>query len=465
MTSLLTGARQWAWSASACVAGVALLAAFVSIGGDWDWLVAFGDIIRRTGAVPESVPYAAVDTSGWHNVPVLAELVASLLHSAGARVPVLAHLVAVAVALATLAAAARARGASDPVVAGAVGSLVMGSLATLGIVRAQTLSLVPFALLLALVVRQHRRPDRGIWWAVPLVAVWGNLHGAALLGTCVLGAYLVVDRLRLRPAETVAVGIASLAALCATPQGWHTPRYYAQVFDNVAAERAEGLWARPSLSAPFDVLMLVVAALLLVLFVRARRPLWEYVAVAGLCLATASAARHGVWLLFLLVALAPAPRDPSDRAERPDGSDQRPAPTRVGMVLAVAASLAVALPLAASRGSSVLVAGPDVVDRVADLARSSGDDVVVLAPVPLSESLAVAGVRLWASNPLDAFSHADQAAYLDFLGGQDGMLRAVEQSDLVVTREGTRAEDVVAGIDGLQVVECPDGWTCRIRTP
>ena len=95
-------------------------------------------------------------------------------------------------------------------------------------------------------VRQARRPDRGIWWAVPLVAVWGNLHGAVLLGVCVLGAYLVVDRLRQRPVESIAVG-AAYPGRCARRRSCGGPRSTTRVFDNVSAQRAEGLWARPAL--------------------------------------------------------------------------------------------------------------------------------------------------------------------------------------------------------------------------
>lgn len=444
---------SWRWSVLALTGSLALLAAFVRVGGDWDWLVALGDYVRATGSIPNRVPFAAADSSGWFDVPVLAQLLASFLHDLGPRAPVVAHLVLVATSFVVIALAMRGRDAGDAYVACSLALLCVGSLPALGVVRAQSWSFLPFALLLALVVRQARAPDRGIWYAVPLVAVWGNLHGAALLGVCVLGAYLLLGRLRLRFWETVSVGVASLLALCLNPQLWNTPRYYAEVFDNVSAQRAEGLWARPSLSMPFDVAMIVAAMVLLALFVRVRREPWEYVACLGLCIATTSAARHGVWLLLVLAVIA-------------SGRPQRAAPSTVdrsvrrGALLAAAVAAVVALPVLVSRGESVLGASPAVVDSVADVAGGA----VVLAPAPLSEALAVSGVVLWAGNPLDAFDHDVQAAYLDFLDARPEAQPAIDASGVVVVRDGSPQEGLVEGDAFFEAVPCGAGWTCYVRS-
>lgn len=453
MTGWLASQR---WTVFAIAGSLAMVAGFVRIGADWDWMVALGDHVRATDSVPDFVPYATADTSGWHNVPVLAELVSSVVRLLGDRAAVALHLGLVALTLSVIASAARARGASDGWAASVVGAVVLGSLPALVLVRAQTYSLLLFALLLALVVGQARRPDRRIWWVVPLVVVWANLHGAALLGVCVLGAYLLLARLRSRPGESVAVGVASLLSLCLTPQLWRTPAYYASVFDNVSAQRGEGLWARPSLSAPFDVLMLLAAAFLLVGFLRSRRRLWEYAAVLGLCLATASAARHGVWLLFVLAVLSAGRREGAGESLR---GPARNTDARSAVALA-ALAMVVAVPVAALRGDGVLGASPDVVARVMEVAA----DGVVLAPAPLSESLASVGVRLWATNPLDAFTHEDQATYLDFLGGTSGARAAIDQSDVVVAREGSRQAALVADDPAFEPQPCAGDWICFVRS-
>ena len=42
----------WRWSGLAVVACVALLAVFARMAADWEWLVAVGDHVRRTGEIP-----------------------------------------------------------------------------------------------------------------------------------------------------------------------------------------------------------------------------------------------------------------------------------------------------------------------------------------------------------------------------------------------------------------------------
>ena len=154
----------------------------------------------------------------------------------------------------------------------------MGSLLAFVITRLPTLSLIPFAVLVSLLRRQHDAPSRAIWLAVPLVALWANLHGAVLLGVATLGAFLLGSRLRRQPLEAVGVGLASLAALCLTPVGPGTVRYYVGVLGNEAARRGSDLWARPDPRNLLDLLMLVAAVVLAVCWARTRPP-----ALGGAC--------------------------------------------------------------------------------------------------------------------------------------------------------------------------------------
>ena len=94
--------------------GAALAAIAGTIGADARWLAALGRIIVDRREIPDGIPYASAPSAGWHNVPVLAELIFRGLTSvAGDRGLLLAQVVAVAAALAVLAWDLRRAGADD----------------------------------------------------------------------------------------------------------------------------------------------------------------------------------------------------------------------------------------------------------------------------------------------------------------------------------------------------------------
>ena len=445
---------SWLMTGTVVVALSVFLSLFVIVGADCYWLVALGDDIAEHGRVPVGIPFAAARSDDWPNVLVLAQLILAGIHSLGGAALPITQIVVDAAALLLLALGARRAGASDRATAVVLVLVAFGSLASLAIVRLQVLSLVPFAVLLLLLREDERSPGRRIWLVPALVALWTNLHGAVLLGVAVTGAYLLFSRLRVRPAETVAVGVATVLALLVTPVGLRTVDYYLGVMENEAAVRGTGLWARPTLSNPFDVLMIVAGALLLVLALRRRQRVWEYVVLLGLAVGTLTAARHGVWLL--MAATTPAALTLT-RRRRAVGAD-RDASLR-GPVVALLASAVVAAAVVLPRGDDVLPAEPDLVDAVADRVG----DRVVLAPEPLAESLAVAGVTVWAADPIDAFDHDVQRAFLDFLDGGPDATRAVAASDAVVVEEGSEAEELMASQDGFDSEPLVDGWVLHVR--
>lgn len=426
------------------MAVLVVAARFAAVGSDSYWLVALGRDILRGGAIPDGVPFAAAPSAGWPNVLVVAELLLTAVAYPGPWGLVALQLVVDALVLVLLAAAARRAGASDGATAVVTALAALGSLPALVSVKLQVLSLLCFVALLALLRAEHHRPSRRIWLLVPLVAGWGNLHGAVLMGLAVAGCYLALSRLRRAPVQTVAVGLACVAALFANPALVRTGSYYVGVLGNEAAQRGTQLWARPSFGDPFDVLLLASGAALLLLALRSRPPLWELVAMLGLAGATVTSARHGVWLL--LAALVPAARaltrrpngaDGADGAPRADGTDRVPP---VVAVAGLAALVTVTAVIVSGRGPSLSPSNdPRLLDTVAQVARGR----VVLADEPLAESLAAAGSTVWLSNPIDAFARRDQAAFLDFLSGTGGT--ALGQVDVVAVTSGSPADALVAG--------------------
>jgi hypothetical protein len=379
---------------------VLLLALVMRVGADARWLPALGHSIINDGSIPTGVPFAAAPSSGWPNPLALAELLLYGLYSAlGDRGLIAAQLAAVVICFFALARDARRAGASADAVATALLLAAAGSLASLAVVRVQLFSLALFPVLVYLLREDARTRSRRIWLVVPLLALWANLHGAAILGLGVTLCYLLLSVGREEPRRALAIALASIAALWMTPAFLDTASYYDGVLGNAAAERGVGLWGRFSVGAPLDDLAL---AALIALAYRARRSrpsLWEWAVLAGLAVLSVGAIRSSVWMLLFLVA--PAART----------SQARPREwgylARLMCAVAVAAVLFALVRGPASDGSGALVR------RAVALAGGTP----ILASDVLAERTALDGGRIWLGNPLDAFSLHDQNIYLDWLAG------------------------------------------------
>ena len=204
---------------------------------------------------------------------------------------------------------------------------------------------------------------------------------------------------------------------------------------NLAAQRGEGMWGPLSLSSPLDLLLIGAALLLGWRAWRARMALWEWAVVAVLAVVSVHADRNGVWLLFLLVA-------PAARALAPNRSLR-------ALVPVAAALSALALVFALARGPAPSGASTTVVADAIALAHGSP----VLADGAIDEQVALAGGRIWAGNPIDAFSHPVQAAYLDWLAGDASGRRALAPAvRVVLVGRGTPTETLMATAAGFEPI-------------
>jgi hypothetical protein len=400
---------------TAVAAVVAVAALLATIGADARWLAALGHSIATHGSIPSGIPFAAAPTAHWPNAVALAELVFNGLEQAfGDRGLVLAQLLCVGGGFAVLARDARLGRARVSGTTAALLLAALGTLPSLAIVRVQMFSLLLFPVLVALLRAESRRPSWRIWLLLPLLALWSNLHGVALLGLVVALAYLLLVRARQQPLLAVAVAIAAPIALCLTPAGLGTITYYHGVLVNVAAQRGQGMWGPISIGAPFDIVLVACALALAVKLRQAGPAFWEVAVAVVLGVLTLHASRNGVWLLLFL-----AP--PAARA-------LKPVRTWVRLLPVVALSSALALGFALARGPVSNGASPALLSHAIALADGSP----VLAAGGIEEQVALAGGRIWAGDPIDAFSHSDQATYLDFVAGAPGGRRALSQSVRVV---------------------------------
>ena len=152
-----------------------------------------------------------------------------------------AQVAAVAGTLALLVRDARRSGARERALAIALLLLVPACFGPLVAIRGQLFSLPLFAACALLLRSEARAPSNRIWLLVPLLALWGNLHGAVLTGAAVAGAYLVFERGRKRPLESVAVAVASALGAVRQPGALE----HARVRARRAAQRGRPPGHRP----------------------------------------------------------------------------------------------------------------------------------------------------------------------------------------------------------------------------
>lgn len=392
-----------------------VVAAISFIGADARWLVVLGHSIALHGAIPAGVPFAAAPSAHWPNAIALAELIFHGLNAAlGGRGLVIAQLICVAIAVGVLTRDAIADGAACEAAVAAMLIAVVGSIGSLAVARAQLFSIALFPVLVALLRSDARGPSNRIWLVVPLLAVWSNLHGAVLIGFGITCIYLALVRFPRQPVVAMGIGLACLVALCATPAGVRTVDYYYGVLTNEAAKQGQGLWAPLSLSSPLDILLVIAAMTLLTRLRRRSAAAWELAALLALAVLTVQAARSGMWLLFFLVAPAAKNLKARELWRR-----LLPALCTAGLLLLVVGIVRGPLPDGASSA---------LVSRTVALARGTP----VLADDLAAEQVALAGGRVWVSNPIDAFSRQAQTLYLDWLRGRSSGARALSAQIRVV---------------------------------
>jgi hypothetical protein len=153
------------------------------------------------------------------------------------------------------------------------------------------------------------------------------------------------------------------------------------------------------------------------------------VALAAL---TLHASRNGIWLLFFLAPVAARAISPRR--------------TWAGLVVPGIALSVAGICVAVARGPIAHGASPTLVARAIALAHGSP----VLASDGIEEQVALAGGRIWAGDPIDAFSRADQAAYLNFIAGSvDGRRALVPAVRVVVVGRGSAAARLMARTPGF----------------
>ncbi|HVN64481.1 MAG TPA: hypothetical protein VMT58_07570, partial [Candidatus Binataceae bacterium] len=193
--------------------------------------VRFGQEIIRTGGIVRYDPYSYTAPGHlWRNHEWLAEaIMAAAYDSLGVFGLKLVKLACAAATVTFIAAAEGETGAPVSIQAGVL--LVTALMITLQVqFRPQMFTFALFGGLIYLLTRDSYRRRAPLWLAVPLLALWANLHGGFIAGLGALWIYaavsgvqeLIAHRTGARAMRLAAIAAAATIATLATPYGTGT---------------------------------------------------------------------------------------------------------------------------------------------------------------------------------------------------------------------------------------------------
>jgi hypothetical protein len=299
---------------------IGLLSPALLVGDSWMTLVAGREVAQNGMPDRETLTILAAGAD-WIDQQWLGQLVVYGAQRAGglAGLGVLAGIV-IAGTYASSMAAARLLGASAR-------STFLVTAACLFIapwswqVRAQMFALPLFVWTLWLAADHVRRPSRRALLALPLLLLWGNIHGSVVLGAAIVSLALVwvaVARARTLGAAATTAGLVAAAWVCAlaTPYGPAILDYYHVLLFDPPFGSALVEWERTNLRG-LTVVFAAVSVLTAALLVWKRRRLtWYELVVLAILFAGALEAIRGItWFGLAVAVLVP---NALDGVVRPD---------------------------------------------------------------------------------------------------------------------------------------------------
>lgn len=338
---------------------------------DFWWHVRTGQITAETGSIPTTDSFSFV-TSGTRfvNEPWLAQVTLfELFAHAGLAAVILVHALTISTGYALVwrmakrrddgASARTANVALASIIAAAVGAAHWG-------VRPQSFSLLLFGALVAAMTSHARGNVKALYWAIPIFALWTNLHGGFAFGLLALGLHCATQirafyKSAARPAlvHTVGAGLAAVLACGLNPHGFGGIYEHVAMFFRAGGSGIAGNSEFVPLSiktADGFVFFFAVARFGVACVRGAFRPtIGQSISLAVFGVLTLISVRFEPYFgLLLLVPLASAMEAEEDRAQKKTSAASTP--LRIAAVIAsIAFAMATlpfwraSLPLPASR--------------------------------------------------------------------------------------------------------------------
>ena len=265
--------------------------AYPQTDGDLAWQRWLGDQILRTGAIPNSLGLETFSAPGapWVAHEWLFSIGAALGRSGLGWYAFAGFSAFCAIAALALAAYRAQRfGASAPAVAIVTAAAGIALFDSFG-VRVQVIAW-PLVVLFLLCLESE---GAAMWLAPAVAAVWSNVHASAALapvlaGVATVGALLDARAVTPRVVKLGAISLASLAAICCNPLGYHLPAYAVMLVGSPITHFIVE-WRATGLDDPgFTYGALPLLALIIVVGVGAgagrasgSRPRWEEILIVA----------------------------------------------------------------------------------------------------------------------------------------------------------------------------------------
>lgn len=309
--------------------------------------------------------------------------------------------------------------------------------------RAQSLALPLFSGVYALLALDARRPGRRVLWVVPLLVVWGNVHGSVALGVALTGfrgLELIVRRVA--PWRGSALVVLSPLTMVASPYGIRLVAYYRLMLFHPPLASFVTEW-RPAYVSLATAAFFVSAFLVCAAWGAHPRAisLFEAFALLMLLVAGLLAVRNAVWFGFAAAVALSRLLDAAWSTRIDDSVAIRRMNRLVGTT-----ALAVAIVLAATQAARL----PSALRRAfppsaaAAVASAAGPHGIVLADDRhadwlLWEQPSLAG-RVAYDVRFELFDKSELEQISLLKGGSQSVWRTCGSTASVVTFDGARGE-------------------------
>jgi hypothetical protein len=297
----------------------------------------------------------------------------------GVKLALLVHALFVTSGLAGAALFARTRGATARSVTWVAIPVLIAYYPVASVMRPQSFAFPLFAAVLWLVLADARQPSRRVFWTLPLLVLWTNLHGSVVLGAMLVSLDGLVGMVQQRrpSGRGLALLLAPWACVFASPYSLHLPTYYEKILVGGDFKHFVTEWAPTTLTAQTAAVYLLVLGGLWLLGRGGRdTPLLDQLAFVLASVLAFEAVRNTAWIGLVALAVLPPLVDRLRSAPAEE-------PARLNRILSVTilATLVIAVAGVATKSTSWFTSGfPTAAARATSSAAGPHGDVYASSP-------------------------------------------------------------------------------------